>query len=216
MNIFKKQAFTLVEGLLTMTILGIVAVLTLPILSEVLDDKNIEVTYKKSISVLTEAIQLIGTKEVPECNHIETSEDLAECFLPVYIRGTLRGNTIDVIDTTSYTFFWRKGSPGSFADCGRFHGNTEADWTGENANCVVTIDVDGKHKNSKKADDLSQKGKIGAPSEKDLFPCTITRYGARPVFYTGSLGYKYSFQKEAISYNRPWLEEEEEEEEEEF
>ena len=200
----KKKGFTLAEVLITLMAIGIVAAITIPMLLNSIRDKDRQVAFKKSVSILSEAVQQVSVRDV-SCGIIEDSDDLAACLHKVYVSGTLSGNVITVADSATYTFFWRKGSPGYFEDCGSQYSMTEAGWTGADANCVVVADVDGPFKGESGVDDLVTKEKITAQPGDEQFPLVISLMGVRAVYYEGSLGYKYMFGDENFS-KKPWEE----------
>ena len=198
-----KKGFTLAEVLLTLIVIGVLAVMVLPTLLQSIEEQDRLSAYKKSLAVLSEAVQLMKIREI-QCDTIKDNNDLAECMSKVFLAGTLDDNTILLNDGQSYAFFWRKGSPGEYTECGEVHEQTEGSWTGADANCVVVIDVDGPYKHSMGFDDYSQLKAISAPRGVDQFPMVLTLHSPRPAFYVGSKGFEYSFGKEATSGTEPW------------
>ena len=199
----KKTAFTLAEVLITLMIIGVVAVLTIPNLLQAIEDKDKQVAFKKSVAILSEAIQQITAREVG-CNDIEDNDDLAECFSNVYLTGTLNKNVLTANDGMVYVFFWRKGEKGDFSGCGEKPLNTKENWEGSDANCVVVVDIDGFNKGAIGVNDLSAKAAITEPAGTEQFPLVISLHGVRPAFYEGSLGYKYLYGTEVDLDNVPW------------
>ena len=199
----KRFGFTLAEVLTTLMVIGIVAALTIPILLQGIEDRDRQTAFKKSVAVLDEAIQLLSAREIG-CDNIEDSEDLANCFANVFISGTLNNNVLVANDGMVYAFYWRKGEKGSFADCGAYPVNTQANWEGSDANCVIVADIDGLNKHATGFNDLTAKVAITAPAGKEQFPFIVTMHGARVAFYDGSLGYKYMFGTEPDVNNPPW------------
>lgn len=198
-----KKGFTLSEVLLTLTIIGVVAAMTIPSLFQSMRDNDRRVTFKKSVAIISEATQQLSLKEIP-CGIISSNADLAKCLANVFISGTLTDNTLLVTDGQSYTFFWRKGADGTYADCGEFPLDTEDNWKGTDANCVVVVDINGPHKGSIGNDDYSAKVAITAPSGVDHFPMILTQHSVRPAFYVGSVGYEYTYGREANAAEKPW------------
>lgn len=198
-----KKGFTLSEVLITLTIIGIVAAMTIPSLLQSMQDKDRRVAYSKSVAIISEATQQLAVKEIG-CGTIVDNESLARCLANVFISGTLTDNTLLVTDGQSYTFFWRKGEAGTFADCGEFPLDTEDNWKGTDANCVVVVDINGPNRGTLGHDDYSTKAAITAPSGIDHFPMILTEHSVRPAFYEGSLGYEYSFGRKATASEKPW------------
>ncbi len=201
--IIRRKGFTLAEVLLTLLVIGVVAAMTIPTLLQGIEDRDRQSAFKKSVSVLDEAIQLLAAREIG-CNDIEDSEDLAKCFANVFIAGTLTNNVLVANDGMVYAFYWRKGEKGNFTDCGAYPLNTEANWKGSDANCAVVADIDGLSKHSTGFNDLTAKTAITAPAGNDQFPFIITLHGVRSAFYENSLGYKYMFGSAADVNNPPW------------
>ena len=201
--VFRRFGFTLAEALTTLFVIGVVAALTIPSLLQGIEDRDRQTAFKKSLTVLDEAIQLLAAREVA-CTDIEDSEDLAKCFANVFISGTLDNNLLTANDGMVYAFYWRKGEKGSFADCGAYPLNTQANWEGSDANCVVVADIDGLSKHTTGFNDLSSKAAITAPAGEEQFPFIMTAHGARSAFYENSLGYKYMFGADADVNNPPW------------
>ena len=205
-----KKGFTLAEVLTTLLIIGIIAALTIPLLLQSMEDKDRRVAYNKSVAVLAEAIQQLTAREIG-CGTIADDEDLAKCLANVFIAGTLDDNVLTAADGQSYIFFWRKGANGTYSDCGEKPLNTEKNWKGSDANCLVVIDVNGPHRGSVGHDDYSVKTAVEAPSGEDHFPMILTLHSARPTFYEGSLGFEYSYGIEATADVQPWNDTEDEE-----
>lgn len=198
----KKKGFTIAEVLITLMAIGIIAAITIPMLLNSIRNKDRQVAFKKSVSVLSEAIQQVSVRD-PGCGIIKDSDDLAKCLHSVYVTGTLSGNVITVADSATYTFFWRKGSPGYFEDCGEDYSMTEDGWTGVDANCVVVADVDGPFKGETDVDDLTAKEKITAQPGEEQFPLIMSLRGVRAVYYEGSVGYQYMFGDDTL-VKKPW------------
>ncbi len=59
----KNFAFTLVEVLITLTIIGVVAALTLPNIMKNIERKDLETAFKKSYSVISQAIAQMKAQE---------------------------------------------------------------------------------------------------------------------------------------------------------
>lgn len=198
-----KKGFTLSEVLITLAIIGIVAAMTIPSLMQSIQDKDRRVAYNKSVAIISEATQQLAAKDIG-CGTIVDNESLARCLANVFISGTLTDNTLLVSDGQAYTFFWRKGEAGTYSDCGEFPLDTEDNWKGRDANCVVVIDINGPNKGSIGNDDYSAKIAITAPSGIDHFPMILTSHSVRPAYYENSLGYEYSFGREATADEKPW------------
>jgi len=206
----RNKAFTLAEVLVTLLVIGLVAAITIPTLFQSMQDKDKQVAYTKSVAILSEAIQLLAAKEIG-CGTITDGADLAGCLVNVFISGTLinNGNTILASDGQTYTFYWRKDEDGVYTDCGEFPQNTEENWKGEDANCVVIIDIDGPHRGSDGYDDYSSLAAIDAPTGEDHFPMILTLHSVRPAFYVGSKAYEYTYGTEATADVKPWEDAEE-------
>lgn len=70
----KKHAFTMAEVLITLGIIGVVAAMTLPALINDLKNKDLESRFKKSYSVLSQAIQLIIENEYGGVTELSQSD----------------------------------------------------------------------------------------------------------------------------------------------
>lgn len=201
----RKMGFTLAEVLMTLLVIGIVAAITIPMLLNAMEKKDDIVLFKKNLSTLAEALQQVAIRD-NVCEKISNNEELAQCIHDVYIVGTIKDNVITLPDAVTYTFFWRKNNVGSFEDCGEDFGSTEEEWTGENANCVVVLDLNGANKGSSATDDYGRKEKIYEPSAPDeQYPLIIKKSGVRTPFYLNAKGYEYIYgQLPTTDSKKPW------------
>ena len=58
-----KKAFTLAEVLITLAVIGIVAAITIPTLSKIVNDKVQETRYKKTHAIITNGVKMMFAKE---------------------------------------------------------------------------------------------------------------------------------------------------------
>lgn len=104
----KKNAFTLAEVLITLTILGVIAALTIPPLMFTTDEKQSIVGLKKAMTTLDQAVDLARTEPKfqpnPKCyiNHEGGSDATADCQeLFKYMKNVIQvqkycdGNPVD-------------------------------------------------------------------------------------------------------------------------
>lgn len=62
-TIINRSAFTLAETLITLGIIGIAAVITLPLLINSIQDKQFKSKYKKTVSNFSQALKMVYAKE---------------------------------------------------------------------------------------------------------------------------------------------------------
>lgn len=162
-----KRAFTLAEVLVTLMVIGVVAALTIPTLLGATEEAQIRVGYKKAISVIGQAAELMKAKEV-QCR-VTNSEELAQCFQSHTLSGFVTDNNGETTgyqnvlvtpDGLSYQFLYNDTDyPVSYAErtidqiCGDFSDMKRvvennsvalaAFYTGKTARCVVVADVNG-------------------------------------------------------------------------
>ena len=174
-----RKAFTLVEVLVTLMIIGVVAAITIPALIGSTDEMQRKVGYKKTISIVAQAIQLLKAKDI-QCN-VSNSEDLAACFNKVMMgtlvnhKGEISGykNVLLTPDGLAYQFLYYRDNPTSQDDearkkpidkiCGnadslkKYVDGTEAEeweiFAGNTAYCGVVFDVNGLNKGTKQFPD---------------------------------------------------------------
>ena len=60
---FKKCAFTLAEVLVTLTIIGVVAAMTIPVVSAKVKQHEYKTAAKKAFSVISNAIQTVNAQD---------------------------------------------------------------------------------------------------------------------------------------------------------
>ena len=155
-----RKGFTLAEVLTTLMVIGVVAAMTIPTLLNSTDDQQYKVAFKKSVSVLSQAIQLNQAKEVV-CI-IKDSNGLCDCMAQSMagtcsqIDNNTKGSTLTTPDGISFTFFYR-GNDGAgrvngemnFVDqCDNNAPSSENDWKGIGAKCIVMVDTNGFGKGS--------------------------------------------------------------------
>ena len=59
-----RKGFTLAEVLLTLAVIGVVAVMIMPTLLQAIEEQDRMSAYKKSLAVLSEAVQLMKIREI--------------------------------------------------------------------------------------------------------------------------------------------------------
>ena len=117
-----KHGFTLAEVLTTLMVIGVVAAMTIPTLMNSTNDQQLRVAYKKAMSVLGQAVQLMVAKEV-ECT-VSNSAQLAQCFATNALSGSVvnfenaandnngqngQMNVVTTADGMAYQFFYFGG-----------------------------------------------------------------------------------------------------------
>ncbi|MCR4880626.1 MAG: type II secretion system GspH family protein [bacterium] len=168
-----RKAFTLVELLVTLMIIGVVAAITIPALLGSTDELQRKVGYKKSVSVVGQAVQLLKAKEI-QCE-VTNSMDLAACFNKVMLgflansNGETEGytNVLVTPDGLAYQFLYYRDDTGTKNPlvpnmktiekiCGDNDslkkystGNYAEEWeiyAGNTAYCGVIVDANGLNK----------------------------------------------------------------------
>ncbi|MCR4881307.1 MAG: type II secretion system GspH family protein [bacterium] len=82
-----KKAFTLAEVLVTLLVIGVIAALTIPQLINSTEDRQYKTAYKKAVSTIANATELMEANEV-SCS-VETNADLANCM-----KNAIKGSTM--------------------------------------------------------------------------------------------------------------------------
>ena len=188
----KKSGFTLAEVLTTLMVIGVVAAMTIPTLMNSTNDQQLKVAYKKALSVLGQGVQLMTAKE-EQCK-VSTSSELATCFAQKVISGSVNGSVVTTSDGMQYAFIYKGGSSSEnrtleeiCGDIGEAEGSGfKIHYNGENGNCAVMVDVNGKTKGTKGFNSDFSSVNINAldqHSNSDQFPILITGTGVRPMYY---------------------------------
>ena len=211
-----KNAFTLAEVLTTLMVIGVVAAMTIPTLLNSTDEQQYKVAFKKSLAVLSQAVQLNIAKG-EECN-ITNSKTLCDCMaksmagtcLDEQTTGSLKYSTLTTPDGMSFMFVL-KGSASdrsatAFTDvCGTTAPSTEAGWQGKGFGCLVMVDVNGLSKGTKSMASSAfgnttsgLSNAVGLTTVKDQLPVILTGAGVYPAITNatkkyGHLGYDYMY-----------------------
>ena len=192
----KKNAFTLAEVLTTLMVIGVVAAMTIPTLMNSTNDQQLKVAYKKALSVLGQGVQLMTAKE-EQCI-VSDSVGLATCFAQKVISGSVNGNVVTTSDGMQYAFVYKGDSSSEnrtleeiCGDIGASDGSTgfKIKHNGENGNCAVMVDVNGKTKGTKGFNSNLSGANINGLaqySNSDQFPILVTGSGVRPMYYGSS------------------------------
>ena len=169
-----RRAFTLAEVLVTLMVIGVVAALTIPTLLGATEEAQIRVGYKKAMSVIGQAAELMKAKEI-QCK-VTNSVELAECFQGNTLAGFIADNNGETTgyqnvvvtpDGLAYQFLYNNTDyPVSTSErtieqiCGDFETmkkKVQNDpellaqlYTGKSAKCVVVADVNGFKKGTMK------------------------------------------------------------------
>ncbi len=81
-----KKGFTLAEVLVTLLVIGVIAALTIPQLINSTEDRQMKTAYKKAVSSIANATELMEANEV-SCS-VNNDSDLAKCMKNA-IKGTV-------------------------------------------------------------------------------------------------------------------------------
>ena len=180
-----RRAFTLAEVLTTLMVIGVVAALTIPTLLGATEEAQIRVGYKKAMSVIGQAAELMKAKEV-QCK-VTNSEELTECFQKHTISGfttdnngehTGYKNVIITPDGLAYQFLYNTNYPSPQTErsidqiCGDFEtmkqrveNNPEELaklYNGSTSKCMVVADVNGLKKGTSKFPDVRNTSGMGS------------------------------------------------------
>lgn len=136
----KKKGFTLAEVLITLSIIGVVAALTIPAITASTNEARARASVKKVVSVLNQALTLSIAQEGLSANSVTTSAnvtagDLSNLFSN-YLTTLSTNDTNHNITTSDgmiYTFYL-DGSTGC---------NSPTDNDPSDATCLVEVDING-------------------------------------------------------------------------
>lgn len=78
----QKKGFTLAEVLLTLTIVGIVAALTIPSLMQNIQDQDLKVKWKKAFSNISGVMPRIVADKISLKGNFSNSDSMRDLFLP--------------------------------------------------------------------------------------------------------------------------------------
>ena len=154
-----KKAFTLSAVLIALTIIGVIAAMTVPALLQSTQKIELETAFKKQYSTLKQAVEKIKTEDSLEFTYDIYDEQFRERLASEYIElkdcGSINGNTGCVVQEDDGSFSYYKTFNGntlsrSYFDDGGFitndgttffveQGNQARDYTGY----IVSIDVNG-------------------------------------------------------------------------
>jgi prepilin-type N-terminal cleavage/methylation domain-containing protein len=128
----RKQGFTLAEVLITLSIIGVVAALTIPAIVGSTNKARATTSVKKAVSVLNQALMM----SVADGSGANTASDNAtlRSVFQTYLKAT--SNTVNSItssDGTIYSFY-KNGTNG----CASTTNSTPA-----TANCLIEVDING-------------------------------------------------------------------------
>ena len=159
----KRNGFTLAEVLVTLMVIGVVAVLTIPSIINTVTEQQYKTAYKKAFSTINQAVRMLNAREI-QCN-VRHDEDLAKCFTNVMtgnqvdhegkVSDSNAKNVLITNDGTAYSFSFM-GKPAADATSTRTIGemcgegfSTEAGHEYEYGKCAVAVDLNGLSKGSK-------------------------------------------------------------------
>lgn len=150
-----KTGFTLSEVLITLAIIGIVAAMTLPIIIKKYRHKVLEVQFKKTYTVLSQAAYAIPA-ELSTCTYTEKAEITELLFARM---NALESGTTESLNYDGFkTYTKEEGSSGIHPNCFDDKSNTHLKWavTPDGtviATCVnasygtmISIDINGSKK----------------------------------------------------------------------
>ena len=101
-NIIKRCAFTLAEVLITLTVIGIVATLTIPAVSYSYQKKALYTAFTKEYNTIAEAANMAAGEESPVTwNYGGDMNDFIDEYLIPYLKVTGRGEIDDYFSPTS-------------------------------------------------------------------------------------------------------------------
>ena len=160
-----KKGFTLAEVLVTLTIIGVVAALTIPTLIQDTNKDKYKVDIKKTTSVLNQALMTTSIDGAAIPTTGETGPDLVSLLSPYLntLKINTAGDTMWLADGTKITFVGANG-------CALI--TNVAPFTAAAAQCYAVIDVNGD-----KGPNLGSTGTIF----KDIYVLGISANGVVPV-----------------------------------
>lgn len=214
-----KKGFTLAEVLTTLMVIGVVAAMTIPTLMNSTDEQQKKASYRKAMSVLGQATQLLVAREDEET--VADSADLAT-FMQNVMTGTLTSetstgaggvvkNVLQTPDGMAFQFIYRpKGDIPEYkrtlksicGDASDLFGSDPDEWAAKDAECIVVIDVNGLGKGSTsfKTAKTTHGTAVTASDTMagtDQFPVLLTGDGVRPIWIDGAAdlnkGYEYIY-----------------------
>jgi prepilin-type N-terminal cleavage/methylation domain-containing protein len=138
-EIMQRKGFTLAEVLITLSIIGVVAALTIPAITASSNEARAKTSIKKAVSVLNQALTMSVAQDGLTANSVTgtggTSNTLKNIFQS-YL-STLSfdnaNNTLTTADGMVYTF-WLNGTAGC---------NSPANNLANAATCLVEVDING-------------------------------------------------------------------------
>ena len=142
-----KKAFTLAEALVALVVIGVVAVMVVPIMKTTILEKEFMVTAKKAFANISQDYKIAMDSAQTDLKGIKTDRDLAifyAQFLPVLSGvkespGDIGGYGFSTIDGAYYSFHVdEEGCGGGYADKdGKFYRKSK---------CYVVVDTNGLDK----------------------------------------------------------------------
>lgn len=106
------KAFTLAEVLITLGIIGIVAAMTLPAAINKTKNKELEVAFKKSYSLLNQVTQRVIIEDFGGVVDANSSYIIAKNFLKYYknaeLCSTKSGNGVQILPIKLCVHLWKK------------------------------------------------------------------------------------------------------------
>lgn len=126
----KQKGFTLAEVLVTLTVIGVVAAMTIPGIIQNTMEKQAQTSVKKALSVLSQALAMSiangdGGADSSSITDSDTLEDLFANYLSTISSSSATATTTDGM---IYTFY--RGAACTSAD---------------NSNCFVEVDINGEN-----------------------------------------------------------------------
>ena len=165
----KSLAFTLAEVLITLTVIGVVAALTIPSVIVKTNQQEYRTGFKKAVTVLNQAITMNMAKDDESPKDMENDGDLFD-----YLKRRMNVINIDTSATNS-AFYTADGFRYEVTD-----NNTECAYSNP---CFVMVDVNGDKGphdvnngiTNSELSDLAQRERVS-----DMFPIMIIESGAVP------------------------------------
>lgn len=135
----KRKGFTLAEVLITLSIIGVVAALTIPAITASTNQSRARASVKKAVSVLNQALTLSIAQDGVSANSVSAnSQELANIFLGYLSSLSNTTNTttpsITTADGMTYTFYHTTATGCS----------SPADNLIDAATCIVEVDINGE------------------------------------------------------------------------
>ena len=147
----KKLGFTLTEIMITMGIIGVVAVLTLPTLFSDYQKQQTATSLAKAINTLETANQeILRGENVDDLVQLENTNGMEAASSTKYMKALQK-----YVRLSKDTNGWLKGKDGiSFKDCSSWRGNTrDGNEKYSGISCEMDIDINGpKGKNTMAVD----------------------------------------------------------------